>query len=87
VYYYYDNKEGVQNPRAYQVCSYYGMWYHVVQDKKTREPRLGEPAPEVHKYNCEDKTKSSQKSNDELETDPINNEIRHSPVALTPIKQ
>jgi hypothetical protein len=84
VHYFYDNEEGIQNPGAYQVCSYYSMWYCIVQDKETREPRLGEPAPEVHKYNCKDKTKSSQESDNEPETDPINNKIRHSPVAISP---
>jgi hypothetical protein len=84
VHYYYDNEEGIQNPGAYQVCSYYDTWCHIVQDKGTREPRLGEPAPEVHTYDCEDKTKSSQESDNKPEPDPIDNEIRHSPMAISP---
>jgi hypothetical protein len=84
VHFYYNNKEGIWNPGAYQVCSYYGMWHCIVQDKETGEPRLGEPAPKVHKYDCEDKTKSSSDSSDELERDPIDNEIRHSPVEISP---
>jgi hypothetical protein len=83
VHYYYDNEQGIWIPGAYQVCSYYSMWHHVVQDKETREPRLGEPAPEVHEYDCEDQTESSEDSNKELQPDPIDNEIRHSPISLT----
>jgi hypothetical protein len=81
VHYYYDNEQGIQNPRAYQVCSYYGAWHRIVQDKETREPRLGEPAPEVHEYNCEDK--SSMDSDKEPGHDPIDDEIRHSPVEIS----
>jgi hypothetical protein len=66
------------------VCSYYGTWHHVVQDKETREPRLGEPAPEVHKYDCEDKTESSSDSDDDLKPNLIDHEIRHSPVEISP---
>jgi hypothetical protein len=75
-------EEGV-HVTAYQVCSYYGVWYHVIQDKETSKPRLGEPAPEVHEYDCEDKTKFSKDSNKEPEQDPIDDEIRHSPVEVS----
>jgi hypothetical protein len=40
----------------------------------------------VHTYDCEDKTKSSQESDDEQEPDPIDNEIRHGPVTISPIR-
>jgi hypothetical protein len=84
VHFYYDNKQGIQNPGAYQVCSYYGVWHCIVQDKETSEPSLGEPAPEVHKYDCEDKTESSLDSSEDQEPDLINNKIRHSPVEISP---
>jgi hypothetical protein len=84
VHFYYDNEEGNQNPGAYQVCSYYGAWHCIFQDKKTGEPRLGEPAPEVHAYDYKDKTKSSLDSDEDLEPDPIDLEIRHSPVEISP---
>jgi hypothetical protein len=84
VHFYYDNEEGIQNPRAYQVCSYYSVWHRIVQDKETGEPRLGKPAPKVHKYDWKDKTKSSLDSSEELGQDLINNEIRHSPVEISP---
>jgi hypothetical protein len=60
------------------------MWHHINQDKETGEPRLGEPAPEVHAYDCEDKTESSLDSSEELDRDPLNDEIRHSPVEISP---
>jgi hypothetical protein len=66
------------------VCSYYGTWYRVFQDKETGEPRLGEPAPEVHEYDCDDKTETSSDSDDDPEPDPIDNQIRHSPVEISP---
>jgi hypothetical protein len=84
VHFYYNNEEGNRNPGAYQVCSYYGAWHHVIQDKETGEPRLGEPAPEVHAYNCKDKTKSSLDSSKDPEPDPIDHKIRHSPVEISP---
>jgi hypothetical protein len=83
VHFYYDNEEWIWNPGAYQVCSYYGTWYHIVQDKETREPRLGEPAPEVHEYDCEDQTESRKDSDDDLRQDPIDDKIRHSPISPT----
>jgi hypothetical protein len=84
VHFYYNNEEGIQNPGAYQVCSYYSVWHCVIQDKETDEPRLGEPAPEVHEYDCKDKTESSFDSSSELEQDLINDKIRHSPVEISP---
>jgi hypothetical protein len=81
VHYYCNNEEGIHNQGTYPVCSYYRVWHHVNQDEATGEPRLGEPAQEVHAYNCEDKTESSS---DEQEPDPVNNEIRHSAVTISP---
>jgi hypothetical protein len=86
VHYFYDNKDGICNRGTYQVCSYYGAWYQVVQDKAMGEPILGEPTPEVHTYDCEDKTKSSQESSDEQADDPLDEEIRRSPVAISPTR-
>jgi hypothetical protein len=84
MHFYYDNENRIWNPGAYQVCNYYGTWHCVVQDKETGEPRLGEPAPEVHKYDCDDKTESSLDSSEDQEPDPINDKIRHSPVEVSP---
>jgi hypothetical protein len=84
VHFYYDNEQGIRNPGAYQVCSYYRMWHHVNQDKETGEPRLGEPAPKVHEYDCKDKTESSSDSSEEPDRDLIDDEIRNSPVEISP---
>jgi hypothetical protein len=75
VHFYYNNKEGIWNPGAYQVCSNYGMWHHVIQDKETGRPRLGEPAPEVHTYNCKDKTETSSDSSEDQAEDPLKSDI------------
>jgi hypothetical protein len=84
VHFYYNNEQGIWNPGAYQVCSYYGMWHCVTQDKETGEPRLGEPAPEVHAYNCENKTETSSDSSEDQEADPLDEQIRHSSVEISP---
>jgi hypothetical protein len=50
------------------------------------EPVLGEPTLGIHAYDCENQDKSSKDSSDEQETDPIDDEIRQSPVTISPTR-
>jgi hypothetical protein len=83
VHFFYDNEEELHNWGAYQVCVYYGVWHQVIQDKETGKPTLGEFTPEVHNYNSEDVT-NSKDSEEEQECNQLNDEIRRSPVTLSP---
>jgi hypothetical protein len=67
------------------VCTYHGVWYRVKPDQVTREPVLAEVALEIHTYNIEDQDGQSEPdSNNEQQMDPINDEIRRSPVNISP---
>jgi hypothetical protein len=84
VHYFCNNEEGVHNRNAYTVCIYHRVWYQVKPDQETGEPVLGAPALEVHAYNQEDGIESSYDSTNKQEPDPVDTEIRHSPVTISP---
>jgi hypothetical protein len=85
VYYLFNNKEGLCNRNAYTVCTYHGAWYRVKLNQSTREPVLGEPALGIHTYDIEDQNSQEQPdSNNKQQMDPIDDEIRRSPINISP---
>jgi hypothetical protein len=87
VHYFCDNEEGVCNRNTYTVCIYHGAWYRVKLDPTTGEPVLGEPALEIHAYDIEDQGGHSELDSDnEQQQDPIDKEIRHSPIHISPAR-
>jgi hypothetical protein len=85
--YFCDNEKGVYNRNAYAVCTYHGAWYQVKLDQSTGEPVLGEPALGIHAYDIEAQDEQSQQSSDDKQQmDLIDDEIRRSPVTISPIQ-
>ncbi len=61
-----------------KVCLYNGIWHIILSDGK--RPYLVEPAPSIHNYNIDDNPLDEQSALSKEENDPINQQIRSSPV-------
>jgi hypothetical protein len=69
------------------VCTYHGVWYQVKPDQATGEPVLAEVALGIHTYDIEDQDGQSKPDSDnKQQSDPINDEIRRSPINISPIR-
>jgi hypothetical protein len=85
VHYFCDNTEGVWNRNVYTVCMYHGVWYQVKPDQVTGKPVLTEAALKIHAYDIKDQDGHSKlDSNNEQQSDPIDNMICRSPINISP---
>jgi hypothetical protein len=87
VHYFCDNEEGLCNRNMYAICTYHRVWYGVKPDQSNGEPVLGEPALEIHTYDIKDQAGQIKPDSDnEPAQDPIDNEIRRSPIHISSIQ-